>query len=151
MEQLRRILAEAKIIEAKSLSDKVNFKHFFIEELEGVGEVQDTEDLADRSSLKMLLITDQNFHEDTLGDDAEYTVKTSDLFKYLETNVPEFAKTDYIDFMSEYSLMNLVGSYIADAFGLVWHRDYESLRRVVDNAERKESLDVSRENFRRGA
>lgn len=123
MEQLSNILIEARIIESKSLSKKVSFKNFYIDKIEDCDTIMNTEDLADKSSIKVSLITDKNYDAEKRGKDDEYSIKTSDLFKYMSKTIPDFEKNDYVDFGSEYSLRHLIGSYIADEFELMWYKE----------------------------
>ena len=137
---LSDILKSYRLIEAKKLSNKVSFKCFYIEELEDIDTVMDTDDLTDKSSVKVLLITDKNFDKETLGDDDEYTISVSDLVKYMQDTIPQYKKDDFIDFGGSYTFMHLVGSYIADTFGLIWFKSYDRLvqymeRQAYDNRQ----------------
>ena len=129
---LTQILKDLRLIEGKSISKKAGFKYFFIQEVEDVDAILNTEDLADKSSVSILLFTEKNFQKQKVTKKDAYTVKTSDLFKYMERTVPDFKKDDYIDFTGGYSLSALIGNYIQDEFDLTWCRRYEDLQRVMD-------------------
>lgn len=137
---ITEILRNSKIIREASEIKKDSFKYFFIDDIKNLETITDVEDLGDLKNVEILLTTDKNYTVGKPSPGDWYKINSEDLIKYMEKTVDKFESGDYLDFISSYSLTDLIVNYLESTFQLKCYRDWTDFVGTMEGAGKIEGL-----------
>lgn len=138
---INEILRKHKLINEAAAIKKDSFKYFFVDEIKNIDTIADVEDLGDLKNVEILLTTDKNYVAGVKPSKGDwYKIDTEDLIKFMEKTVDKFEAGDYLDFISSYSLEDLIKNYLEHTYKFKCFNKWADFVGAMEGAGKIEGL-----------